>query len=253
MIAGENNTILDSLKQSESEVDSLWVEMKSEKKERKFIAKKAIESEDAITSNKRVFERKERAFDGDKPKTYSPLDLINAWIDSEHDEFIYNCKQKFLQMTLKSLKNNDYSDVHHVYDFAEYLSEKSKGFVRTVVRHFDSKQNKIATLYDWNSGIENNDRVRSHVYIATVDSVNDEWLQSRRETFDSIYNNNLDEAGSLTSRGYSIIRRYCQQDMINSFMKLHFFIDYEFAKAFIIHSVSGRVNFTSKKTEEESV
>lgn len=229
------------------DVDALWTEVVTQQKREKKT------NEEKNTHVKKTYERKEQDEDEPRTKSLTSLDLVNSWIDSEHDTFIFNCKDKLLKMALKSLKNNDYNDISQVYDFCEYLSEKSQGFFRKIVYHEDTTQNKMAVLYDWNCGIMNDDGERSHVYIAAVDTINSSWIQSRLETYDSIYNNNLDNEGKLTKKGYSILRRYSQQDMIISFMKLYFFVSYEMAKTFIISSVSGRVNFISKKTEEESI
>lgn len=225
--------------------DALWTEVTSHKNEKKSYR-------DIVKSKENLPESKRSSDDEPRTKQITSLDLANSWVDSEHDKFLYDCKSKLLSMSLKSLKNNNYNDVHETYNFVEYLSPKSQGFFRRIVYHEDVKGGKVGVLYDWNSGIINEDGVRSHVYIACVDNLDENYCLSRFDIYDSIYNNNLDEESNLTKKGYSILRRYSQQDFVSSFMKLHFFANYELAKAFIIHNVNGRVTFISKKEEETS-
>lgn len=197
----------------------------------------------------------------DRSRGIPSLDLVNTWIDSENNEFLWNTKSKLFKMMLKKLKQGEYSYAYDVTNFTNYLSEASNGFFRLVVDHQDKRTKKIITMYDWNSGVINDATCkREHCYIVAVGDIpvkGYNWAETCEEKYRSIKENNIDtnpeNPEMITKKGFSILRRHATQDLVTVFMKLNFFQDYEHAKSFIIHNTNGYVTFISKERKDETV
>lgn len=192
----------------------------------------------------------------EKTKNIKSLELVNTWINSENNEFLWDSKYKLFTMMNKKLKKDQYTNVYNVTDFVRYLSEESRGYFRMVVNHVDKFTKKIVTMYDWNSGVFNKKTgKRGHCYIVAIGDIPVEgydWAISNQSKYKSIFDKNSDpeNPGKITKKGFSILRRHATQDLVSTFMKLNFFEDYELAKSFLIHNTNGYVIFISKEHKE---
>lgn len=175
-------------------------------------------------------------------KRIQPLDTVITWIDSEYDNFVRDAKYMFLDIAMRNLKKQDFTDVYRAYDIVDYLSEASLTYIRMIANHKDTKNNKIARLYEWrNKG--------KFVYILAIDddSETNTWLDDRRAFYNDVASKGMLSDGKFDKKSYSILRRNCLKDFANKFTSTWFFKDFDTAKRAITMKVYGYVQFLRKE------
>lgn len=253
-IESSENTLDKTLHSSlPTEEDDNWQKQKSNKKKKPLV--KSVSLNDDVNNNDTT-KQKSKSMDKNlqhdefhEKQRITPEDLVISWINSEHEKSLWGAKKNLFERLMNSLKNSQYQDVNSAADFVRYLSHSAQQFFQKVVEHVDKKNSTITTLYNWNC------QSYGHYYIVATSIYPSNWVNDRLDVYKSIFDKNVEDVDGksvLSKKGYSILRRHAIKDLCMEFMKLRFFTNYNFAKAFVINSVDGFVYFNKKTTESNT-